>query len=178
MSAPCVDPRLPGPEMQNSSFSKTHTRQPRGAAWVGAQVLLLGILAVAAPWWRGVHALEFWPLAAGVACGLIGGGVAWRGAKDLGRNLTPFPSPSCGAELIVSGIYAHIRHPLYSSIAILAVGWTVLWQSLPAAIVTIGLMLFLRAKAVHEETLLRRLFLAYADYARRVPRFFPRLFGR
>jgi protein-S-isoprenylcysteine O-methyltransferase Ste14 len=163
--------------MTNSSFSKTRMRQPRGAAWVAMQALFLGVLAVAAPMWRGAHALQFWPTAIGAACGLIGGVVAWCGAKNLGRSLTPFPRPSAGAELIVSGIYAHIRHPLYASVAILAVGWTVLWQSLPAAAVTVALLVFLRAKAAHEEALLRNLFLTYADYARRVPRFFPRLFG-
>jgi protein-S-isoprenylcysteine O-methyltransferase Ste14 len=152
-------------------------RQPRGVAWVGVQALFLGVLAVAGPMWQGPQALQFWPAAIGAACGFIGGVVAWRGAKDLGRSLTPFPSPSKGATLIVTGIYAHIRHPLYTSVAILAVGWTVFWQSLSAAVVTVGLMFFLRAKALHEEDLLRSLFLTYADYARRVPRFFPRLFG-
>jgi protein-S-isoprenylcysteine O-methyltransferase Ste14 len=44
-------------------------------------------------------------LAAGAAVGLAG-------ARDLGRNLTPLPEPKPGGELVTTGVYARVRHPL------------------------------------------------------------------
>ena len=110
---------------------------------------------------------------AGVALMLVGAGVALAGAMALGRNLTPFPKPSDSAQLVLHGIYAVIRHPLYTSVIVVAIGWALVWQSWPALLVAATLIPFFSAKARHEERWLRERFPDYADYERRVRRFIP-----
>ena len=104
---------------------------------------------------------------------LVGAGVALAGAMALGRNLTPFPKPSVSAQLVRHGIYAVIRHPLYTSVITVAFGWALVWQSWPALLVAVMLIPFFHAKARHEERWLREKFPDYADYERRVRRFIP-----
>ena len=97
----------------------------------------------------------------------------WAGMAALGRNLTPFPKPSATAPFVQHGIYALIRHPLYTAVFCAAVGWSLVWQSVPASAVSLGLGVFFAAKARHEERWLREQFPEYAAYERRVRRFIP-----
>jgi protein-S-isoprenylcysteine O-methyltransferase Ste14 len=112
----------------------------------------------------GVLALLLLALAA--FCGL-------GGALVLGRNLTPFPKPSSTARLVQHGVYALIRHPLYTAVTCAALGWGVLWASWPAVAAALVLGLYLDTKARHEERALLKEFPEYADYQRRVRRFVP-----
>ena len=95
------------------------------------------------------------------------------GWAALGRKLTPFPKPVAGSELVQRGIYGLIRHPLYLAVMCAAVGWSLLWRSWPALVVSAALALFLDAKARREEAWLRQWFPEYDRYARRVRRFIP-----
>jgi len=36
--------------------------------------------------------------------------------KDLGRNLSPFPRPINNSNLVTTGIYRFMRHPMYYSL--------------------------------------------------------------
>ena len=36
--------------------------------------------------------------------------------KDLGRNLSPFPRPINNSNLVTTGIYQFMRHPMYYSL--------------------------------------------------------------
>ena len=42
--------------------------------------------------------------------------------KDLGRNLSPFPRPIKNSDLVTTGIYRFIRHPMYYSLTFISVG--------------------------------------------------------
>lgn len=146
----------------------------RGGWWVVAQsfLMLAAIgLAVVFPgdWTRipvsAVGALLF-------ACG---GYFGIAGVMVLGRNRTPFPQPRAGSQLIQHGIYARVRHPLYTSVMLATLGWALLWQSVASFAAALALVPFFHAKACREERWLNQTFSAYADYARRVPRFLPRL---
>jgi protein-S-isoprenylcysteine O-methyltransferase Ste14 len=130
----------------------------------------VGLLAVFFPGDWGSYAA----LALGGILVLIGGAVGIAGVMVLGRNRTPFPKPRAGSQFIQHGIYARVRHPLYSSVVLLSLGWALLWQSWPALVSAAVLMPFFRAKAKREERWLREQFPGYADYARRVPGFLPR----
>lgn len=147
----------------------------RGGAWVlGQSVLLVAVvlLAVLLP------GTGFNPMIviAGAALMLMGAGVALAGALALGRNLTPFPKPKKQALLVRHGIYALIRHPLYTSVISVSIGWALVWQSWPSLLVAVALIPFFYAKARHEERWLREKFPEYADYERRVRRFIPWLY--
>jgi protein-S-isoprenylcysteine O-methyltransferase Ste14 len=118
---------------------------------------------------------QTWMMAAGAVLFVVGGVFGVAGVIVLGRNRTPFPRPREGSQLVQHGIYARVRHPLYTSVMLSSLGWALIWQSVPACGVALVLIPFFRAKAGHEERWLREQFPGYADYARRVPPFLPRL---
>ncbi len=106
---------------------------------------------------------------------------AWTGlggVRSLGRNLTPLPAPRADGELVTDGMFARVRHPLYASVMAMGFGWALLWSSSSALGPATALELYLHAKALHEERLLRGRFSEYLNYCARVPRYFPRMMCR
>ncbi len=144
----------------------------RGGVWVAAQGVLLTAAALLAVIFQdqGLPPVAVW---AGVVLMIVGAAVSLAGAITLGRNLTPFPKPAASARLVRHGIYALIRHPLYTSVIAVALGWALVWQSWPALLVAVTLVPFFHAKARREERWLRDKFTDYADYEKRVSRFIP-----
>ncbi len=144
----------------------------RGGWWVVGQFLLL--LAIAILDITGHAAVKPLPI---FICGLVlivaATLCSLAGLLALGRNLTPFPKPSAKTELVQHGIYALIRHPLYTSVFCAAVGSALIFHSWPALVASLMLGVFLDAKARHEERWLRQQFPEYAGYERRVRRFIP-----
>jgi len=143
----------------------------RGGAWVAGQFLLFAALIAlglmyhsAGPAaWRG----------AGVGVLIAAAAIAVAGAKALGRNLTPFPKPADHAELVQHGIYAEIRHPLYTAVILAGIGWALLWLSWPALLAAVALLPFFHAKSCREEGFLRQRFPGYREYEARTHRFIP-----
>lgn len=146
----------------------------RGGGWVLAQILLLLAVIVPSLWFH----KNYLPLPAIVvgtslfACGACFG---IAGARVIGRALTPFPKPRSGAQLVQSGIYARVRHPLYTSVMLMSLGTAIVGLNGVALAAALALLPFFHAKARHEEVWLRRQYPDYDDYARGVPRFLPRL---
>ena len=134
----------------------------RGGVWVAGQGVLLTAVALLPVFFRDCGFSPI-PVIAGIVLMIVGASVALAGAVALGRNLTPFPKPSDSAQLVRHGIYAVIRHPLYTSVIGVAIGWALVWQSWPALLVAATLIPFFHAKARHEEEWLREKF---PDYAR------------
>jgi protein-S-isoprenylcysteine O-methyltransferase Ste14 len=95
------------------------------------------------------------------------------GVVHLGRQRRSNPRPRPDGVLVKHGVYAHLRHPLYGSLVLGSIGWSLLWQSGVALGVSVVLAVFLDAKARHEERWLTLKFPEYASYARRVKRFVP-----
>jgi protein-S-isoprenylcysteine O-methyltransferase Ste14 len=145
-----------------------------GAAWVFIQSVLLLAVVVLGVVDRGDWT-RIWLITGGAAMFVAGGAIGVAGVGVLGRNRTPFPQPRADSELVQHGIYAHLRHPLYTSVMLASFGWALIWQSGAAAVAALVLVPFLLAKARHEERWLRVKFPGYADYARRVPAFLPRV---
>ena len=108
----------------------------------------------------------------------MGGAFGLAGLAALGRGTTPLPRPSQQARLVQTGIYARVRHPLYTSVMLASLGWALMWQSWPALFVAVALIPFFYGKARREERWLREQFPDYADYEQRVPRFLPRFHVR
>ncbi len=105
----------------------------------------------------------------------IGMGVvmAVRGARDLGQSLTPMPHPRPEAELVQTGMYRRIRHPLYAAVMLVAFGWATTVASVPSAVASCLLAVWLDAKARREEAWLTAQFPDYAGYRSRTRRFIP-----
>lgn len=80
-------------------------------------------------------------------------------------------------ELVESGIYRRIRHPLYSSLLFLALGVYLKKPSLFSSILILGSVFTLMATVVAEEKLNEEKFGSrYVDYKRRTKAFIPYIF--
>ena len=154
------------------SSSPVAAASSAGRAWVVAQSLFLIALGIAAPLWSGQ-----WPRWASISIGSAAFlFAAWTGISAvfrLGRNRTPFPAPRPGSTLVTTGIYARIRHPLYSAMMAMGLGWACFWSSGIALVVAAVFIVFLHAKASFEEKLLSARFEDYPGYADRLPRYLP-----
>ena len=95
-------------------------------------------------------------------------------AVQLGKSLTAHPLPKESAELIATGLYAHMRHPIYFFLMVFAALSAVTNGSVGALISAVALIVLLNFKARFEERALREKFAGYDSYAAKVPRFFPR----
>jgi protein-S-isoprenylcysteine O-methyltransferase Ste14 len=146
----------------------------RGGVWAIVQFLLKGAVIGLGIYFRRQWSSSF-VMFVGAVLFVIGGLFFTAGVVVLGRNLTPLPQPRPGAGLVCHGIYARVRHPLYSSVMLASLGWALFWQSWPALLVALALIPFFHAKAQREERWLGERFPDYADYAQRVPRFIPKL---
>ena len=145
----------------------------RGGGWVVAQAGLMLAVLVMGVTSRGEGSNP--PLlATGALLIVVGGYFGITGVRGLGRNRTPFPRPLPEGELVQTGIYGRVRHPLYTSVILVSLGWALVWQSRPALGVAGLLIPFFYAKARREERWLAARFPGYGEYAQRVPRFIPR----
>ena len=149
----------------------------RGEWLVVTQVLLMGLV------FLGPRTLAGWPAwpfpfpQAGAPLGIvlmIGGAILFlAGLRQLGHALTPLPYPRSRAELIQTGPYALVRHPIYSGGLVLALGWALCvhaWLTLGYVII---LAVFLDSKSRREERWLVEKFPAYAAYRQRVRKLIP-----
>lgn len=108
---------------------------------------------------------------------VIGIGVLAAGLVTLGKSLTAHPEPLAKAELKTGGIYALVRHPIYTGILFSAWGQSISSQSVNVGFLCVLLTALLMVKSRFEEALLREKFSGYLDYQRRVGRLIP-LVGR
>lgn len=150
---------------------------PRGEGWVLIQGVLLVLVATAGwalgPDWSGP--LRF----AGIIVGtllIVGGALLGvRAVADLGTALTPLPMPRDDAQLIETGAYALVRHPIYGGLILAAFGWAIVQASIIAVALAAGLAGFFRLKSAREEAWLVTQFPGYPAYRARTPRFIPRI---
>jgi protein-S-isoprenylcysteine O-methyltransferase Ste14 len=150
---------------------------PRGEGWVAIQFVLLPLVALAGlmgPAWSGslraaTDVLGAILLVAGVVLG------AW-GLLMLRTALTPLPYPRDGAQLVETGAYRLVRHPIYGGIIIGALGYGLLMASPVAILGALVLLGFFRLKSAREEVWLMAVYPAYGTYRARTPRLLPFLY--
>lgn len=126
-------------------------------------------------WWPGSRP-GGWVIGVGILLAGVGAWIGILGAWQLGKNRTAYPKPCVGGELVATGIYGWIRHPLYTSLILLSLGCAVEQWSGLAGMSTLGLAWFLDAKARREERWLERTYSGYGDYRKRVRRFVPGIY--
>ena len=99
-----------------------------------------------------------------------------KGLLDLGGNLTPLPYPKENGQLVQTGIYSLVRHPLYSGLILAALSWAIWQQSLFHLVGAAILLAFLNAKASREEAWLSQKYPDYPNYQNRVKKLIPWLY--
>lgn len=144
----------------------------KGGVWVVAQFIAMACWLVLPPIAGSItDSVLLWVLSAlllttGAVLGVLG-------VRELGQSRTPFPRPPEHTQLAQSGVYAVVRHPLYSSLIALSLGWACLWGSALGAVLALVQAILLDAKARREERWLRDRFPSYPEYARKVRRLIP-----
>jgi protein-S-isoprenylcysteine O-methyltransferase Ste14 len=98
------------------------------------------------------------------------------GSHHLRDYLTPLPYPVDHSQVVQHGVYALVRHPLYTSLLSAALAWTLYTLSLAHLLLLIVGFLFFDVKARKEEAWLSARHPEYHDYARRVRKFIPYLY--
>lgn len=119
-----------------------------------------------------------WQMIAGLGLIVFEIWIFKRVKKDLGgARLVGKTELSGGGEIAEQGIYAHIRHPRYTGSLLAICGACLVAGTRVAWILAAVWVLLTRIAIAFEEREMRARFGAfYKDYARRVPRFFPRIF--
>lgn len=149
-------------------------RNERGEWYVAAQAGLMAAV-LAAPMLDG-RASASWSDATVVTGGLfviVGLAFMVLGSVGLGRNLSPFPKPKDTSSLVETGVFAIVRHPIYTGISLCAVGWSWVNHSIAAFVAALVLLAFFDIKARREERWLQAKFSGYEAYRARVKKLIP-----
>lgn len=109
---------------------------------------------------------------------LLGAGVlVYRLAgQALGDALSPFTEPRAGATLVTRGLYRYLRHPMYLSQALIALGAPLTLGSRYVIALAPPALLVLAWRIGQEEEALARTFPEYSRYAATTKRVLPFVF--
>lgn len=125
------------------------TRSRIGWLLVALQFVLLAVL-VLLPW----RTPTLLSLAVGVPIAAAGIVLGLAASRRLGRALTPTPVPIEGAGLRTDGAYARVRHPIYSAVLLLALGFVIAVGSVWSLGCALVLLVFFIVKSRWEDRLL------------------------
>ena len=147
--------------------------QRLGSALVALQFALVALIAgLAGPaFLRGTAPAIAWGLG---LCAVLMGGWALSANRPGNFNIRPTPRP--GGQLVQSGPYRWIRHPMYTAILLAAVAGLLGADAdhrLAVAAAAVALAVVLRVKAEVEERWMVAHHPAYVDYILTTRRFVP-----
>lgn len=106
---------------------------------------------------------------AGLMAGLLSFGA-------LGRNFRVYMAPRRSGTLVTSGVYAWVRHPMYTGVIVGLLGYVILFGSLIAIPAWVGVLVLYAIKAVREERALADKYPEYEEYCRKTWRFLPYIY--
>lgn len=143
----------------------------RDYLYVGMQLLLF--VAMAFPRWpmppaaQEIVELPAWVL---MATGIF---LTASALLTLNKNLSVFPTPLAQGQLIQTGLYKYIRHPIYTGLLFFGLGWALVNHSFFLLLMWVGLIALFYFKALYEEQRLVQQFPDYAKYQTRTGMFLP-----
>jgi len=140
----------------------------------GVAALIVASLTLDAPW---LLVLFHSPLSicAGLMIGTLGIGLFLAAKMSLGVNYTPCFNAYVPHGITTSGIYARIRHPIYSANLLLVIaGFLISGSTLVLPILALLVRLYIKS-AQQEEAALSAKFPEYSGYMQTSGRFLPRL---
>lgn len=149
------------------------TLRPLGAVfWFGAFAWMIN------PRWMAWSSIPtpIWSRWAGVALLVTGGALLVWTFRSLGKNLTDTVVTRAAHTLVVHGPYRWIRHPLYSSAALLVAAFSLItanWFLLGIGVAV--LCVIIMRTRTEEANLVARFGDSYQQYMNRTGRFLPRL---
>lgn len=146
----------------------------RGYIYVAGQLLLLGLLFTAPRMDSPYGAISDLISYLGLAIMAVGIAILIASFLKLGKSLTANPVPKEDGELVVTGLYAFVRHPIYLGLLLLGFGVVLDAGYWPQILIFLMLYIQLHIKVNFEEYLLKQKYPGYSAYAAKTPRFFPR----
>ena len=144
-------------------------------AWVGFFVPLIWVASPAFSFAE--YPLRSGPLISGVGCFVISLWLFYRSHADLGTNWSLTLEIREQHQLITQGVYRRIRHPMYSALALYAVGHALVipnWVAGPSNLVAFAVLFALRVRA-EERMMLEQFGDEYTAYVARTKRLVPRV---
>jgi protein-S-isoprenylcysteine O-methyltransferase Ste14 len=122
-------------------------------------------------------AMPIWLRWTGVAATCVGIGLFGWTHQVLGKNWTAIPALSENHELVTSGPYRYIRHPMYTTFFIVGFGFLFLSANWLIGVIYIGTLLLMYAVRIsaEEKMMLDRFGDAYRQYMKTTGRLLPRL---
>lgn len=118
----------------------------------------------------GIH---FWGKYLGLGIAIVGLAIVIIALLNLDKNLTAFPTPKAQSELITTGLYAFMRHPIYSGILLTVFGFSAFSDSVFRLIISFSLLVLFYFKTNYEEQKLFDKYPEYTAYKAKTGRFFP-----
>lgn len=109
----------------------------------------------------------------GIIIGLIGIVILILSLLQLNKNLSPFPTPLENGQLITTGLYSVVRHPIYFGILILFLGYSLYANSLFKLLVVLALAVLFHFKSEYEERLLVKKYPDYSNYQKKTAKIIP-----
>lgn len=146
-------------------------RAVKDIAFVGIQIVLFVLYVIPAP--SDSFDLSIWLHYASLMLAITGFVVVTLAIVQLNKNLTPFPTPKTTGTLIQTGLYRYVRHPIYSGILFMAIGFGIFQESTWKLSISVLLWVLFYFKSRYEETLLMKQYPDYEAYRTRTSRFFP-----
>ena len=144
-------------------------RRPKSYVLVVLQLLTVGYLLISGPFITSHWSLLLFQVAS------LGLGI-WAVLIMRTSKFNVSPEIKEGAHLVESGIYAYIRHPMYTAVLLFSIALVInafSWVRL-GVLVTLTVVLVIKLK--HEEQMLRDEFTGYQAYMQRTWRLIPWLF--
>ena len=86
--------------------------------------------------------------------------------NTMGKAVQVDAAPKEGAALVTRGVYARLRHPIYTGIAVVVLGFVLRGITLAGAVMGAVVLVFLWFKSRYEEKLLAARFPEYEAYKR------------
>jgi Putative protein-S-isoprenylcysteine methyltransferase len=139
--------------------------------YVAVQFFLFGLFLLPITW----PLPQLLPRWFGLAAAGVGLLVCLVAILQLRKNLQAWPSPKEGGVLISHGLFAWVRHPIYSGLFLAFAGWALFTGSLYKLLVACLLLGWFFLKSRYEERLLLAKFPEYRNYRAKTGRFFPPL---
>ena len=123
------------------------------------------------------YELPHWVHSCGLLSMIVGLWLFWRSHVDLGVNWSPTLETRKGHEIVKHGVYARVRHPMYSAIWLFSIAQALLlnnWLAGWGVVLAFALMYFLRTPN-EEQMMIDNFGSAYKDYMTETGRLFPRV---
>ncbi|WP_405293491.1 methyltransferase family protein [Algibacter sp. Ld11] len=137
--------------------------------FVGLQFLLF--LAYVLPIKIIVLKFAVWLNYIGLGLAIVGVILGLIALLQINTNISPFPTPVAKSQLITHGTFSMARHPIYTSILTISLGYALYDASLYKFLIFLVLWILFYFKSKYEEQLLTEKFPQYATYKLKTRRF-------